>query len=98
MGRKKTSPFGLPWDAPGTHNIQSSWMIKKHHSLFFNSRVSNIESDKSQNVGLEDYNNISDRIFPYIFNYPLYKDNPRVEENWKILSNFNALLKQSAMS
>ena len=65
MGRKKTSPFGLPWDAPGTHNIQSSWMIKKHHSLFFNSRVSNIESDKSQNVGLEDYNNISDRIFPH---------------------------------
>ena len=29
------------------------------------SRVSNIESDNSQNVGLEDYNNISDRIFPY---------------------------------
>ena len=33
-----------------------------------------------------------------IFYYPLYKDNPRVEENWKILSNFNALLKQSALS
>ena len=30
-----------------------------------NSRVSNIESDNSQNVGLEDYNNISDRIFPH---------------------------------
>ena len=29
------------------------------------SRVSDIESDNSQNVGLEDYNNISDRIFPY---------------------------------
>ena len=29
------------------------------------SRVSNIESDTSQNVGLEDYNNISDKIFPY---------------------------------
>ena len=29
------------------------------------SRVSNIESDNSQNVGLEDYNNIFDRIFPY---------------------------------
>jgi hypothetical protein len=29
------------------------------------SRVSNIESDNSQNVGLDDYNNISDRIFPY---------------------------------
>ena len=29
------------------------------------SRVSNIESDNSQNVGLEDYNNIFDRIFSY---------------------------------
>ena len=29
------------------------------------SRVSNIEYDNSQNVGLEDYNNISDGIFPY---------------------------------
>ena len=29
------------------------------------SRVSNIESDNSQNVGMEDYNNISDRIFPH---------------------------------
>ena len=29
------------------------------------SRVSNIESDNSQNVGLEDYNNISVGIFPY---------------------------------
>jgi len=28
------------------------------------SRVSNIESNNSQNVGLEDYNNISDGIFP----------------------------------
>ena len=30
-----------------------------------NSRVSNIESDNSQNIGLEDYNNIFDGIFPY---------------------------------
>ena len=29
------------------------------------SGVSNIESDNSQNVGLEDYDNISDGIFPY---------------------------------
>ena len=29
------------------------------------SRVSNIESDNSHNVGLEDYNNIFDRMFPY---------------------------------
>ena len=28
------------------------------------SQVSNIGSDNSQNVRLEDYNNISDRIFP----------------------------------
>ena len=27
--------------------------------------MSNIESENSQNVGLEDYNNISDIIFPY---------------------------------
>jgi hypothetical protein len=27
--------------------------------------VSNKESNNSQNVGLEDYNNISDEIFPY---------------------------------
>ena len=33
--------------------------------LTVKSRVSNMESDKSQNVGLEDYNNISDRIFPH---------------------------------
>ena len=32
------------------------------------SRTSNIESDNSQNGGLEDYNNISDGIFPYINN------------------------------
>ena len=29
------------------------------------SRVSNIESDNSQNVGLEDYNNIPDGIFSH---------------------------------
>ena len=29
------------------------------------SRVSNMESDTSQNVGLEDYNNISVGIFPH---------------------------------
>ena len=28
-------------------------------------RASNIESDNSQNFGLEDYNNISDEIFPH---------------------------------
>ena len=37
------------------------------NSIWLNhsSRVSNIESDNSQNVGLEDYNNISDGIFPH---------------------------------
>ena len=34
--------------------------------------VSNIESDNYQNVGLEDYNNISDGIFQY-FNTPSIK-------------------------
>ena len=38
------------------------------------SRVSNIESDNSQNVGLEDYNNISDGIFPH-FTTPSIKIN-----------------------
>ena len=33
-------------------------------TMSISSRVSNIESDDSQNVGLEDYNNIFDRIFP----------------------------------
>jgi hypothetical protein len=32
---------------------------------YYKSWVSNIESDSSQNVGLEDYNNISDGIFPH---------------------------------
>ena len=35
-------------------------------------RASNIESDNSQNFGLEDYNNISDEIFPH-FNTPSIK-------------------------
>ena len=38
---------------------------KQHRSLPHISQVSNIESDNSQNVGLEDYNNISDGIFPH---------------------------------
>ena len=29
------------------------------------SQISNIESDNSQNGGLEDYNNTSDEIFPH---------------------------------
>ena len=37
----------------------------RYDERLFISRVSNIESDNSQNVGLEDYNNISDRIFPH---------------------------------
>ena len=36
------------------------------------SRVSNIESDNSQNGGLEDYNNISDGIFTH-FTIPSIK-------------------------
>ena len=36
-----------------------------HTACIYISRVSNIESDDSQNVGLEDYNNISVGIFPY---------------------------------
>ena len=40
------------------------------------SRVSNIESDNSHYVGLEDYNSISDKV---TFYYPIYKDMFRVE-------------------
>ena len=80
---------GKPRLASTRHNLRAlTWN--------YNSRVSNIESDNSQNWfgRLQQYfwQNIS------IFYYSLYKDNPRVEENWNILSNFNALLKQSALS
>ena len=37
-------------------------IVEGHNHI---SPVSNIESDNSQNVGLEDYNNISDGIFPH---------------------------------
>ena len=33
--------------------------------VIFYSQMSNIESNNSQNGGLEDYNNISDGIFPH---------------------------------
>ena len=35
-----------------------------HHATVYNSQMPNIESDNSQNGGLEGYNNISDGIFP----------------------------------
>ena len=38
--------------------------LQKSHVVVV-SPVSNIESDNSQNFGLEDYNNISDGIFPH---------------------------------
>ena len=43
------------------------------------SRTSNIESDNSQNGGLEDYNYISDGFFPH-FTTPSIKDKLRVEQ------------------
>ena len=48
------------WKDSTVHAI-SSCMCNIVHT----SRVSNIESDNSQNVGLEDYNNIFDGIFPH---------------------------------
>jgi hypothetical protein len=42
--------------------IDLSYVIPKERN---NSRMSNIESNKSQNGGLEDYNNISDGSFPH---------------------------------
>ena len=65
-------------------------------ALTFISRVSNIESYNSENVGLEDYNNISEGIFT-CFTTPSIKL-PQGRRNWKIISKFNALLKQSALS
>ena len=56
------------------------------------------ESNNIKNGGLEDYNNISDGIFPQCTTQdPLYKDKLRVRRYLQILSNFNAFfLKQSA--
>ena len=48
------------------------------------SRTSNIESDKSQNGGLEDYNYISDGIFPH-FTTPSIKNKLRVEHNLNLV-------------
>ena len=49
--------------------IEVNYLVKNKNldssNLDNSSRVSNIESNNSQNVGLEDYNNISDGIFPH---------------------------------
>ena len=39
-------------------------MHKAQFKMQFLSQMSNIESNDSQNGGLEDYNEISDQIFP----------------------------------
>ena len=44
----------------------------RQETLSVNSQTSNIESDNSQNGGLEDYNDISDGIFPH-FTIPSIK-------------------------
>ena len=62
------------------------------------SRVSKLESDNSQNVELEDYNNISVGMFSYFTTPSTYKDNLRVGGIGKFVSNFNAMVKQSALS
>ena len=55
----------------GTLKVSKSWKqfmvssILPKNERWDNSRVSNIESDNSQNVGLEDYNNISVGFFPH---------------------------------
>ena len=41
------------------------WAKKKKKKFENTSRMSNIESNNSQNGGLEGYNNISDGIFPH---------------------------------
>jgi hypothetical protein len=42
-----------------------TWFYLLYLNTVHSSRASNIESDNSQNVGLEDYNYISDGIFPH---------------------------------
>ena len=49
----------------GIEVLVAASTLFENDSITDMSRVSNIESDNSQNVGLEDYNNISDRIFPH---------------------------------
>ena len=60
------------------------------------SRTSNIESDNSQNGGLEDYNYISDGIFPH-FTTPSIKNKLRVQI-FSNYSNSNVFLDQSELS
>jgi len=63
VSQKGLRPFS---DFPFFARFESK-MIKSENGLPLKvySRVSNIESNNSQNVGLEDYNNISDGIFPH---------------------------------
>jgi hypothetical protein len=42
-----------------------AFLFQRLRPFDIKSRMSNIESNKSQNGGLEDYNNISDGIFPH---------------------------------
>ena len=53
------------------------WFVKRNGKKM--SRTSNIESDNSQTGGLEDYNYISDGIFPH-FTTPSIKNKLRVEQ------------------
>ena len=66
VDRAEKDIFILEWYIT-TEGLFSSKSETKKQCISFsrgrqlnNSRVSNIESDTSQNVGLEDYNNISD--------------------------------------
>ena len=47
------------------YNINDLIKVTMDFGLDHSSRVSNIESDNSQNDGLEHLNNISDGIFPH---------------------------------
>jgi hypothetical protein len=49
----------------GFFQIQSIDYVWIDRKTLVNSRTSNIESNNSQNGGLEDYNNISDGILPH---------------------------------
>ena len=81
LGNKVTETLLQVWEFLFYTHIHSSMVnIWQNLSLLpvARSRASNIESDNSQNFGLEDYKNISDGIFPH-FTAPSIK----IRLGWK---------------
>ena len=55
---------GFFWRMINNGSLQIT-SVTLYQRIYLSSRTSNIESNKSQNGGLEDYNNIYDGIFPH---------------------------------